>query len=70
MSTNITQKHYYCPWTNTAVSGITARNCNYSNLEDNNCNHTKEPCVAKEGLVSFVEFLTESLKSDHIGQIL
>ncbi len=48
-------KRYYCPFIGTFISGVAARGCNYSNLEDFTCNHTGQACVAKEGMLAFAQ---------------
>ena len=48
-------KLYFCKYLGYAISGVAARNCNYSNLETNTCNHDEKPCVAKEGLELFAQ---------------
>lgn len=46
-------KTYDCPYTGGKVSGIGARNCNYSSLDDYSCRHSGCDCVAKEGMIEF-----------------
>jgi hypothetical protein len=55
-------KTYYCQRLGHNISGVAARNCNYSNLENYTCNPTGEPCVAKEGLEQFAQSLPKCTK--------
>ncbi|VVB80554.1 Uncharacterised protein [uncultured archaeon] len=48
-------KTYFCPYTGSSVSGVAARHCNYSNLDDFTCSHTGDACVAKGGLEEFAQ---------------
>ncbi len=50
---------YDCPFLGHAISGVAARQCNYSNLDDYTCRHTGESCVAKEGLEKFAQLPSE-----------
>ena len=52
---------YDCPFLGHAISGVAARQCNYSNLDDYTCRHTGESCVAKEGLEAFAQSSSESV---------
>jgi len=64
MTINSCQKTYFCEYLDYAISGVAARNCNYSNLENYTCNHDGKPCVAKEGLIFFAQKLSESMSAE------
>lgn len=59
-------KTYFCPWTNSQISGIGARNCNYCDIETYVCRHDNKPCVAKLGLEQFAEKIKEELSARNI----
>jgi len=63
MAPQTSQQFIYCPYTGIKLSGVAARNCNYCDLETYICSHSGEPCVVKEGLEQFAQFLAESAQS-------
>jgi hypothetical protein len=56
----VEQKIYFCKYLGYNITGIAARNCNYSNLDGYTCRHSGEDCVAKEGLIAFQQKLEQS----------
>lgn len=55
-------KTYDCPYTGGKVSGIGARNCNNSSLDDYSCRYSGCACVAKEGMIEFEQGLAKCIE--------
>jgi len=68
MSTQNSQQYklFFCKWKNCEVSGVSARGCDYCNLDDYSCRHTGESCVAKPGLEQFAQSLVDSASTIQI----
>lgn len=57
-------KKYFCEWLGYEISGVAARNCNYSDIENYQCQHDGKPCVAKEGLEAFAQSSAKDTDSE------